>query len=483
MSRSFYLVLKLTFLYAIFFRVSLEFFIDNVSILWPSNAISLAFFLQTSMKKWHWLIFAIMLGYLIGLYDVQVQSIGLKMGFLLANLIEIMPTAILLKYLIRNQIRLDRLRDTILFLLIAVVLGPILSGFTATLMVMRELSSPFSTQVWASWGVGNAVSILMITIPTYYYLTSKYHLKQLIQDFAQRGVEFSFLFIVSLYYLVSEFAQSEFHVLSLGMIFMIFPIAMWAALRFNTKYVCVWTLLVFIFVAYMTSIGLGPFAYQFQDFRFAVFYMHIFSFILGCTTLIISALNLERAKAANALFHLNEKLEVLSNIDHLTNIPNRRCYDQKLNTEFKEANAEANSITLVLIDIDHFKRYNDRYGHLKGDQCLRKLANTLKASLKRPSDMVARIGGEEFACILPNTDVKGATKVIKQIMLNVHQLKLKHESSPTAKNVTVSIGSYTTIPTQKTTMKSLYQKADVALYEAKAKGRNCYVSLPASKNQ
>ncbi len=124
---------------------------------------------------------------------------------------------------------------------------------------------------------------------------------------------------------------------------------------------------------------------------------------------------IELKKITQQLAELNAKLQRLSSLDGLTGIPNRRTFDEVLEIELKRAVRNKSPISLIMLDIDHFKLFNDTYGHLKGDDCLKEIAKVLQNSLKRPGDLVARYGGEEFACILPNTDREGAKSVAEKI--------------------------------------------------------------------
>ncbi|MFD1019177.1 diguanylate cyclase domain-containing protein [Thalassobacillus hwangdonensis] len=162
----------------------------------------------------------------------------------------------------------------------------------------------------------------------------------------------------------------------------------------------------------------------------------------------------------------------LSNIDGLTGIPNRRSYDETLEREWRQAYRNGKPISMIMLDIDHFKSYNDTYGHLEGDECLRIISSTLEGALHRPSDFIARYGGEEFSVILPQTDRDGAKTVANSLHSSVVELGLPHESSLCMPYVTISLGVATAIPKTEDGYEELAQAADQALYEAKRNGRN-----------
>jgi diguanylate cyclase (GGDEF)-like protein len=176
----------------------------------------------------------------------------------------------------------------------------------------------------------------------------------------------------------------------------------------------------------------------------------------------------------------NDKLELLSSLDGLTGLFNRRYFDANLLKEWKQALRTHTPISLLIVDIDHFKGYNDRYGHLEGDDCLRKVAQALYEALLRPIDIVARYGGEEFTAILPDTDQEGAEMVARRMMDHVAGLDIPHPGGTETGRVTVSIGATTLMPSGKFSANSLLDYADRALYEAKEAGRNLLrIKLPA----
>ncbi len=168
-----------------------------------------------------------------------------------------------------------------------------------------------------------------------------------------------------------------------------------------------------------------------------------------------------------------EMLEKLSLRDGLTNIPNRRSFDKELQREWSHAMRGGHPLPVLMIDIDHFKQYNDNYGHGAGDECLKRVAETMNRKPRRPLDFIARYGGEEFVALLPDTDATGALQVAEQLRAAVAEANIPHAHSDTAPMVTISIGVAThSQKTPKTSMEELLTAADLALYQAKEKGRN-----------
>lgn len=168
----------------------------------------------------------------------------------------------------------------------------------------------------------------------------------------------------------------------------------------------------------------------------------------------------------------NERLKELSRVDGLTGIANRRRLDEELDREWKRMLREKRPLSVVLCDIDHFKLYNDTYGHQGGDECLVTVARTIQQSVNRPGDLTARYGGEEFCLVLPETSGLGAAQIAEQVRKNVVDLKLEHKSSQVADVVTLSLGVATLIPDLGSQPSVLLEAADRALYQAKGNGRN-----------
>ena len=168
----------------------------------------------------------------------------------------------------------------------------------------------------------------------------------------------------------------------------------------------------------------------------------------------------------------NKRLEELSRVDGLTGIANRRRLDEELDREWKRMLREKRPLSVVLSDIDHFKLYNDTYGHQGGDECLIRVAKAIKESVNRPGDLTARYGGEEFCLVLPETSGLGAMKIAELVRKNVFELSLEHKSSPVAEVVTLSLGVATLIPDIGSHPSVLLEAADRALYQAKGNGRN-----------
>jgi len=179
-----------------------------------------------------------------------------------------------------------------------------------------------------------------------------------------------------------------------------------------------------------------------------------------------------RKQAEKELEKANIALEKLALVDGLTQIANRRCFDDTLENEWQRLKRTDQPISLLLGDIDYFKKFNDNYGHQAGDDCLREVGKALAGSALRPADLVARYGGEEFVLLLPDIASEGALKVAERVIEAIRALQIPHQASDVSNTVTISIGASTLIPTEDQEPASLIAMADEALYRAKEQGRN-----------
>jgi diguanylate cyclase (GGDEF)-like protein len=176
------------------------------------------------------------------------------------------------------------------------------------------------------------------------------------------------------------------------------------------------------------------------------------------------------------LKQMRDALLTLAATDGLTGIANRRRFDEVLETECKRLSRMRSTLALIMIDVDHFKLYNDTYGHVAGDNCLRAVADVLRASIGRAPDLAARYGGEEFACILPETALAGGVAIAERIQAGIALLNIEHRSSATAPLVTLSFGVVGVQAVPALVPTEIVSAADRCLYEAKASGRNRIVS-------
>ncbi|MGB3199686.1 MAG: EAL domain-containing protein [Nodosilinea sp.] len=194
-----------------------------------------------------------------------------------------------------------------------------------------------------------------------------------------------------------------------------------------------------------------------------------------------AAIAIQQSELYHQLQTANQELRRLASVDGLTQVANRRCFDDRLSTEWQRLAREQAPLSLILCDVDCFKLYNDTYGHLAGDDVLRQVAMAIAQTCKRPSDLVARYGGEEFAVVLPNTTAEGARTVAEAVQASIAALQLPHPRLQ-ASLVTLSFGVATLVPSPQVSCETLIALADQGLYRAKAQGKNRVVQGSDTQN-
>lgn len=196
---------------------------------------------------------------------------------------------------------------------------------------------------------------------------------------------------------------------------------------------------------------------------------------LGAVDFITKPINTTIVRA-RVRTHLTLKLQSdllrsMALMDGLTGVANRRKFNEDILAAWRLCLREQKPLSLILVDVDYFKRYNDRYGHQAGDDCLKSVAQTLSETVRRPYDLVARYGGEEFTCVLPNTVLSGAVEIAERMQERVRTLGIEHSASDVDRVVTISLGVATLTPTRDLEFQALIEAADKQLYEAKNAGR------------
>lgn len=237
------------------------------------------------------------------------------------------------------------------------------------------------------------------------------------------------------------------------------------------------------FNMYLFSIVIPPIAWLFIQGEYEYFSIGVYGIIYVLvvmklfkwnhdTLTDVIRLKIENEHLLNTLQAVNFKLTELSVIDELTQISNRRSFDEVLDKEWLRARRLKKHISMLMIDIDYFKQYNDQLGHLKGDECLTYLADFMKSKLNRSVDFIARYGGEEFCIIMPDTNSDGAIKLAEKIHSGIRDLKIPNPGSKISKFLSVCIGVASVVPTSDDSCMDLIYTSDKALYKAKNDGRN-----------
>ena len=183
----------------------------------------------------------------------------------------------------------------------------------------------------------------------------------------------------------------------------------------------------------------------------------------------------ERKKTEEKLLSLQKELEALSFKDGLTGVANRRMFDSILEVEWANARRNNQPLSMIMLDIDYFKQYNDHYGHVQGDACLKRVGQALSSAATRSRDFFARFGGEEFVLVLPETDEKSAAKIAERCRSLIFKEQIPHAASQVSQVLTVSVGVGTIVPSHKDESIAFIEEVDRRLYQAKQSGRNCIV--------
>jgi diguanylate cyclase (GGDEF)-like protein len=202
--------------------------------------------------------------------------------------------------------------------------------------------------------------------------------------------------------------------------------------------------------------------------------------LLWCIYILVNLLKNIELNVQESLHEVNRSLELQATLDGLTGIANRRRFDIVLDAEWRRHERGQLPLSVLLIDVDLFKQYNDELGHLAGDDCLREIACAIQSSVGRAGDIVARYGGEEFAVILPDTDLHASIWIAEEIRRGVERLRIRHPHSLFNRYLTISVGVTTCVPLREGYCKDFLHNADLALYRAKANGRNQSVHMDAS---
>ncbi|MEP1384548.1 MAG: diguanylate cyclase [Paraglaciecola sp.] len=457
--------------------LSLTFFmVGNIAILWLGNGIAIALFLVCSTKRWLHLTLGMISAYIIGIYTYFGSFEIVQIAFLTANVSSVILSAAIFKQLCKEPICFIDLRQNIFFLIVLCMMNALLNVTIGTTALWLIADFPPVLSNGLVWFVGNAVSIFASTLTAFHIVNSVKHRTLSLRISQSKLLELAVLCTATLLILVEVFGRQHYNKFTVSLIFLLFPVAMWVALRFNHYITSVWITVVFLACGFYSTVKLGPFMFMFNDLSYAIFYMQIYIFTACSTALLIGTINTEKESKNQMIAKLNQQLDNLTKIDPLTKIANRRKYDESIKSALAIANSEGTPLTLIAIDIDYFKLFNDEYGHLAGDDCLISVANGINQNLLRVNDIVARMGGEEFFCILPNTDAEAAIGIMQRIQASITALNIPHQASPVKPYLTVSMGSCTVSKSDNIDAMRLYQQADMALYAAKEQGRNTFVT-------
>jgi len=379
------------------------------------------------------------------------------------------------------------LYSTLVFIIVS-ILTPIVSALLGVtgLLIVNALDISEYPVSFLTWWFASALAHILFSPPILIYQE-----KDVLRQKANyREVFLILVILIVICTIIFRFAYP--------LEYLLLPILIWGVFRLNRRNSSLFVSVI-AFVA-ITATGKGYGIFVKDSVNQSLMLLQSFTAMLSLTTLILSAVLSERQIAQKSLKETMENLEVkvfertkeltqaqlnlkqanyalekMVNTDSLTQVANRRYFDRTLEKEWSQAIETQQSLSLLLIDIDCFKQYNDTYGHQQGDECLIQVAQTFKAVIRHHSDCVARYGGEEFAVILPNTNLQEAKVVALKIIEKIRQLEIEHRTSTASNVVTLSIGISVLIPQIEDSLEFFIQKADKALYQAKEQGRDRFV--------
>jgi len=375
--------------------------------------------------------------------------------------------------------------NTVVLYIAAAIFSPMVSatlGITSLCITERIKWDGYGIS-WVTWWLASAIAHLIFTPTILLWKKTAY-------QYVQHRLKETIL-VILLFLCVSWIAFIKTYPLA----YLSLPILIWTVFRYGSFFASLLVSIVSLIAILSTSQGHG--LYIKGSPNDSLLLLQSFIAVFSLTSLILSAVIDERTEARflltqsiaslegqviertaklqqseTSLKQANLELEKLVNLDGLTQIANRRCFDDRLELEWERLSREQQPLSLLLFDVDYFKRYNDCYGHQLGDDCLNAIAQTVEQTLRRPADLVARYGGEEFVAILPNTDLDGASIVSEAIRSAIANLKIPHQNSDISDIVTVSVGVTSLTPNHQQKSSILIKQADVALYSAKQQGRN-----------
>lgn len=434
----------------------------NISTFWPPNAILLAFLLSVPFHVWRSFIMYSFITYILAEYWIGFP-IATSIAFALFNCITVATAAYFIKH--RTIINKESLFNISLFnfFLITSVASFIAGFLGASYLYVLSIDENINYLViWQRWAFADFVGYLLFAPIIYLILiTSRQDMHYLSHKIWKKALLIFSVLILSCLVIdvVGIYTDGKYGVL----FFMPIPIVLWATFSFQVfggiLAMLIYTLVLKISIIY----GLAPFPHL--TIEETVISLQLFIIINTFIVLFVAELIKQK-----------DYFEKDSLIDGLTKVGNYRYYHQTFNQYWHMAMRENVPITIITIDIDYFKKYNDLYGHPEGDECLRKLSNIIQKTMTRANDLVARIGGEEFSCFLYNADKSKAIIMVKKLMFEINNLNLPHETSDISDRVTVSIGFKSVVPDNKMIFIDFIKEVDHLLYDAKQKGRNNWVS-------
>jgi len=430
-------------------------------IIWPANGLLLAFLLRLPRRCWPvYLLASIVANVLAHSYFhfPMSQSILFSAG----NTVEVLVAASLLSNQDATKPDLAKIRTLVRFVLFGVLLAPVASSaFIEFILIAQRTPTTFLSVT--TWFIGDVMGIAVVT--PLVLAIDKDEVVALFKS-GKRAETVSILIGLGL------LSTLVFAMDGLPVDFLLIPALLLAIFRLGSSGSAIGIILIAGPAVYMTERSHGAFALvRAGMFVHSIFILQCFL----CVALILlysvnSALK-ERDRLQQAVTAAFYEADANAGLDHITGLANRRAFDKQLSREWQRAFRERLNLSLLMIDVDRFKLFNDHYGHPAGDECLRTVASILARSALRATDLVARYGGEEFAILLPGASLNMASLLAERIRLSVIESRLPHAADPQG-ILTISAGVATVQPSNGIELATLVERADRALYEAKNAGRD-----------
>jgi diguanylate cyclase (GGDEF)-like protein len=434
----------------------------RVASIWVANGALLAVLLTT--RGQHWPAY-LMVGFLANFAADRLSGdpalVALSLSF--CNTTEILIAVAGLRWHLADASNLVYRRALGYFVFYGVLLAP---GFAAVLAatLLNTLGAASFWQVFRTWYLADAIGIAIITP-----LALSIRRRELAALFHPTALAQTLTVLAGMVAVtVAVFTQSTYPLL-----FVLFPALLLVVFQLGFTGTAIGIFLTAVISILFTIENSGPIMMiDGLDVAQRILFLQFFILTSVLMALPVAVILAEREQLRADLEHTNRVLQSLAMTDGLTGLANRRHFDDVLDREWRRAIRESRTLSLLLLDIDHFKSYNDYYGHTAGDECLKGVAQALMKAAHRPGDSCARYGGEEFAVILPDTDAVGATAIAEAIRESIEVLAIEHVRTALG-HVTLSIGLVSVEPDSAgMSAVSLIQRADRALYGAKAAGRN-----------
>ncbi len=434
---------------------------SGLATVWLANGVLLGFLLTTPRSQWRMMVMGSMIANVlanVGAGDDPVQALVLSV----CNMAEVAVPAHMLGGRLRNRNAVINWAFARRFLIYAVLLGPAIAGALAG-AALSALKAESSSEVFRNWFMADALGIALVTPLAVALRRSDFR--------AMRGKE-GLAYMILCLGLVGVVTAAVFSQSHYPLLFVIMPFLVFAAFRLGLAGLSAACIVCGGIAVAMTGSGSGP-MFLIADATAAdrLLFVQLFILFLETSTIPVVLALESRSRLESQLATANARLEHLAGTDPLTGLPNRRAFDRFFEREWAIAARARSPLAVAIVDVDHFKAFNDAHGHIAGDECLTRLGEVLSNTIFRPGDFVGRYGGEEFVLVLPGTDMAGAETVCERVRDIVSGAKLPHDTSPFDR-ITVSVGFASMTPGRRLDKSQLLEAADAALYSAKLGGRN-----------